>query len=284
MSGGAGERGSGEDVPEPKTLADRWIFGRLDEVIESVTKDIEAYNFSRPGETLRDFTWNELADWYLEIAKVEGDKEDILSYILRTVLKLWHPFMPFVTEEIWRQAFAEGEDDFLMVEEWPIASWKPEAGSWKQDFQVVQDIVVAIRNIRATYGVQAGKRIDAVIYGGERTKLLQEQAGIISALAKLGDLSIVESGKAPENAATAVEHGVQVFIPLGDLVDLGEERKRLEGELENVKKYIGSLRKKLDNEDFIAKAPPKVVETEKAKLAEAEERLGKLEEQLKALE
>ncbi|MEA3249846.1 MAG: valine--tRNA ligase [Patescibacteria group bacterium] len=273
-------------VPEPVTLADRWILGRLDEVVESVTNDIEGYNFSRPGETLRDFTWNELADWYLEIAKVEGDKQDILSYILRTVLKLWHPFMPFVTEEIWRQSFAEEENDFLMVAGWPSSRGAKGAGAGEgaeESFNIVKDVVVAIRNIRATHKVAAGKRIDVVIYGGEKTKLLQEQAEIIRALAKLGNVTIVESGEAPENAAAAVQHGVQVFVPLGDLVDLDEERKRLEDELDNAKKYADSLRKKLDNEQFVSKAPPQVVDAERAKLAEAESRIVKLEEQLKAV-
>jgi valyl-tRNA synthetase len=131
--------------------------------------------------------------------------------------------------------------------------------------------------------VEAGKKVDVIMYGGGKTKLLQEQAEIIRALAKLGNVTIVESGEAPENAATAVQHGVQVFVPLGDLVDLDEERRRLEGELEKARKYADTLRKKLDNESFVSKAPPQVVETEKTKLAEADSRIPKLEEQLKTI-
>lgn len=270
-------------APEPKTLADRWILGRLGEVIKSVTDDIGGFNFSRPGETLRDFTWNELADWYLEIAKVEGDKDEMLSYLLYNVLKLWHPFMPFVTEEIWRQTFAEGDGDFLMVAEWPSLMGAEAAEAAKESFNIVRDVVVAIRNIRATYGVQAGKRIDVIIYGEGRTKLLQEQAEIVRALAKLGNVTIVESGEPADKAATAVQHGVQIFVPLGDLVDLDEERRRLEAELDNVRGYADALGRKLGNEGFVAKAPPQVVEAEKAKLAEAESRIEKLTDQIATL-
>jgi len=271
---------SAKDI-EAKTLADKWILGRLDAVIASVTEDIEAYNFSRPGETLRDFTWNELADWYLEIAKVEGDKSEILSYILLNILKLWHPFMPFVTEEIYRLSFAEGEDDYLMVAEWPKESGNAGMREGGKEFDTLREVITAIRNIRATYNVEAGKKIDLTLYGP--IDLLNEQAEVIKRLARIENLTVSESGDPIEGSASAVAGGVQIFVPLAGMVDLEEEKGRLQKELDEAAKYAKILQGKLGNDGFVANAPPQVVEAEKKKLADTEEKITKLEEQLKAL-
>ncbi|MFH1047320.1 MAG: valine--tRNA ligase [Patescibacteria group bacterium] len=279
---GSLESGSGS-APEPMTLADRWILGRLDQVIESVTNDIESYNFSRPGETLRDFTWNELADWYLEIAKVEGDKSEILSYILLNVLKLWHPFVPFVTEEIYRLVFAKGDDDFLMIAAWPTpaGSRKPEAGSG--DFEIIREIITSIRNIRATYNVEAGKKVDVILFGGNRVELLNEQSEAIKKLARVENLTVEKSGEPIAGSASAVAVGVQVFVPLTGMINLEDEKKRLQKELDEANRYLKTLNGKLSNEEFVAKAPAKVIEVEKKKFADTEERIAQLTEQLNAL-
>ncbi len=268
--------------PTPKTLADKWILGRLDEVTASVTKDIEGFNFSRPGETLRDFTWTELADWYLEIAKIEGGKEKILAYILREVLTLWHPFMPFVTEEVYHRAFAKSDKDFLMIAKWPSGG-KKLSKSVADDFSVLQELIVTIRNIRATYKVEPGKKIALMIFGGKKTTLVKKHAAVIAALGKAEKLEIAVKGKRPEKAASAVVQGVQLFAPLGSLVDFEAEKKRLTEELTTAEKYRVSLEGKLGNADFVARAPATVVAGEKEKLAAQKENIGKLKEQLAAL-
>lgn len=268
--------------PKPKTLADHWILGRLDEVVTSVTKDIETFNFSRPGETLRDFTWNELADWYLEIAKIEGGKEKMLSYLLREVLALWHPFMPFVTEEVYRRAFAKGDRDFLMISAWPKGGRKmPKATA--EGFAAVQELVVAIRNVRATYKVEPGKKIDVTVHGGKKTALLKKHAAVIAGLGRVGTLDVVAKGKRPEKAASAVIKGVQLYVPLGSLVDFDAERKRLADELAQAEKYAASLEGKLGNKDFVSRAPEAVVAGEKEKLAATKDKIAKLKEQITAL-
>ena len=157
--------------PMPETLADRWILARLDETARSMTKALDELEFSRPGEELRDFTWGDLADWYLEISKIEKGKEAMLSYVLETVLALWHPFMPFVTEELYRTIFARDDKDFLMIASWPKAPAKKDKKSGAE-FALVRDIVVAVRNMRSTYHVEPGKTIDAVIVAGKRVKFL----------------------------------------------------------------------------------------------------------------
>lgn len=269
--------------PKPKTLADEWILGRLDEVVRFVTNDIEEMNFSRPGETLRDFTWNELADWYLEIAKIEGKKEAMLTHLLDSILKLWHPFMPFVTEEVYGRAFSKGADDLLMIADWPKAGGKA-AKKQDGDFAMLQEVIVAIRNIRATYKVEPGKKIDATVFAGKKAAMLREHSAIIAGLGKVATLTITEKGSKPGKSAAAVVGGIQLYVPLGSLVDADVEKKRISAELEEATKYAASLEGKLKNESFTSRAPAQVVAAEKAKLDATKEKIARLQEQMKTLE
>lgn len=273
-----------EGKPQAKTLADRWILARLDEVTVQVTDDIEGFNFSRPGETLRDFTWSELADWYLEVAKIERGKEEILSYVLHTVLKLWHPFMPYVTEEIYGRVFAADGKDFLMVAEWPEVTDVTDGVQDRADFATLQEIVSSIRNIRATYRIEPGKRIDVTLFGGKRADLLQENAEVVKGLVKVGVLTIDTEGTRPEQSASAVVQGVQIFVPLAGIVDVETEKARLSKETEETERYLASLDKKLGNASFAERAPVEVVEAERQKKKDAEEKLERLKEQIAALQ
>ena len=136
-------------IPEAKTLADEWILNGLNKTAREISENIEKFNFSMAGEKLRDFTWGELADWYLEIAKVEGGKSEILNYVLNTILKLWHPYMPFVTETIWQEVY--GADKMLMVEPW-VENGKTAAKP--KDFEIIKNIVTGIRSLRAEYRIE----------------------------------------------------------------------------------------------------------------------------------
>ncbi|MBU0625814.1 valine--tRNA ligase [Patescibacteria group bacterium] len=286
------EATKGTKFPKSKTLADKWILSRLATVIESVTLDIESYNFSRPGETLREFTWNELADWYLEIAKVEGDKSEMLSYILRTILKLWHPFMPFVTEEIWRLAFAENENDFLLVAEWPEPSKEADVLEDRQiaeeKFNKIREVVIAVRNIRSEKKIEPAKKIDSIFScHGNFSELMLDQAEIIKHLTRSLDFKISADDElarvVSNSSSTTTTSGVSIAVSLDGAVDFDQQKLKLQKDLSEANKYIGTLQGKLSNDDFITKAPSQVIEAEKKKLAEAEDRSAKLEEQLKAL-
>ncbi|MEY4744617.1 MAG: hypothetical protein RL272_562, partial [Candidatus Parcubacteria bacterium] len=268
--------------PAAKTLADKWILGRLDETVKSVTKDIESYNLSRPGETLRDFTWNELADWYLEIAKIEGGKEAMLAYLLENVLKLWHPFMPFVTEEIYKRMFAAAEGDFLMLASWPKAG-KGADKAVEKDFGLIRDVIASIRTIRANYKVEPSKKIDALLVAGKSVALLGRHEMIIRGLARVERLEIAAKHRRPEKTAGDVVRGVSVFVPLGALVDLGAEKKRLGDELAMAEKYAASLEGKLANKDFVARAPAQVVAAEREKLEATKDKVAKLKAQIEGL-
>jgi len=269
--------------PTAKTLADEWILGRLDEVVTEVTRDLEVYNLSRPAETLRDFTWNELADWYLEIAKIEGGKGEILSYLLDRLLRLWHPFVPFVTEEIYQRVFASGEADQLMVAEWPEVSGEASDTQSKRDFEGLQALIVAVRNIRANYKVEPARKVNATLYVGARVGLCRDNAEVICGLAKIDELTVAESGEPLEQAAAAVVGGMQVFVPLAGMVDLEAERQKIESEIAEAEKYRTALAGKLGNENFVSRAPEAVVAAEREKLTTTEERINRLREQLAAL-
>ncbi len=257
---------------EPKTLADRWILGRFAEVTEKITKLHENFDLSLAGEILRDFTWSDFADWYLEIAKIEGEKNDILNYILERLLILWHPFMPFVTEEIYKQY----DRSLLMVAEWPVIKAKA-SNSEAKAMQELQDVVGAIRNLRAQYKLEPKQQIEVMIVGG---KGLEDEKAVIEGLTK----STLEWVKAkPEQAASSVVGKTTIHVPLAGLVDVAKEVERMKKDLDMTLKYATSLEAKLKNQDFIKNAPAAVVESEKAKLAEAEDKAKALQEQLKAL-
>ncbi len=261
--------------PKASTLADEWILLRLDQIVSETTQGVEEYRFSQAGELLRDFTWNELADWYLEISKIEGEKDAILNYVLNTLLKLWHPYMPLVTEAIWTQVY--GNDRLLMVERWP-ASQKEVTTQVLSDFQFVRDVVISLRGIRAEYNIAPAKKIH-VVCTNEKT-LIQENQMIIKGLARVSELTV---GEKPSSAATCVVGDSELFVDLEGVVDVQKEQDRIQKELDSLRPYIAGLEKKLGNKKFLDGAPDNVVVQEEEKLSDAQLKLEKLEKQFKTL-
>ena len=262
----------------PKTLADRWILSRLDQVIADTTSHLAAFRFSQAGEALRDFTWSEFADWYLEIAKVQMKSGDagttlaILHHVLKTVLTLWHPFMPFVTETIWQQS---GFGTMLMIEAWPTV---PEKGMVAkllnmvhsdadaiEEFGKMQELITTLRNLRAEAKVPAGKRVKARIAPYEIAIAYEE---IILALAMIEEITFAGEGLA---------------LDLAGLIDVAAETARLTKEIADLEKYVGIQEGKLGNADFVARAPAAIIDKEKQKLAEAKAKIVTLNAQLKTL-
>jgi valyl-tRNA synthetase len=261
----------------PATLADRWILSRLNNLKLDVGKFLDEYNFSAAGELLREFMWNDFADWYLEIAKVEGNKGEILSAVLSDLLKLWHPFMPFVTEAIW-SSFERPEMASLIVAEWPKADKNLIDKKAEKEFVFLQEVIVKIRNLRAEQKVEPGKKVDVSIKNSEG---LVEASEIIRVLAKVENLTFVS--EKPQSAAGAIVGKTEIYLLLAGLVDIEKEKERLEKEVASIGGYVESLEKKLGNAEFVKNAPQKVVDENKARLAEAREKLAKLEEQLNEL-
>jgi valyl-tRNA synthetase len=253
---------------------------RLNALVEGVTSDLNTFNFSFPAERLREFTWSELADWYLEIAKIEGNKSGMLNYILNTILKLWHPYLPFVTEAIWREVY--GADKLLLVEAWPKAEKSKKTKEMSQ-FEVLKNTISGIRSIRTDYRVTPQTKVHVVVNAGKDKEFFTIGGKIIEVLGRVEPLEIKERAEKPHHAAGFVLGSIEVFIDLEGVVDFEKERARLEKEVATVAPYAKSLEKKLSVGDFAKHAPPDVVEKEKQKLAEAQEKLTKLNEQLKQL-
>lgn len=282
-----------EDMPEAKTLADKWVLNKLNATIESATQALDQSNFSLASEILYDFTWSDFADWYLEIAKVEGDKDEILLYTLQTILKLWHPFIPFVTEEIWKHLDlpAQAGKEMIMVAKWPsfapaftevMAGKKATAGDAQVEFDLIKDIITSIRNLRSENKIEPAKLVDVTIIAGDKKDLIESQIEIIKKLARC-EIIIAEKGSKPENSIGTVIGGVEIYISLAGLVDIEAEKQRLQKEIDMAQNYIKGIELKLANEDFIAHAPEAVVNGEKNKLKTTQDKLEKLQDQLSNL-
>jgi valyl-tRNA synthetase len=260
------------------TGAETWILNRCNSLIGEVKKDIEVFAFSQVGEKIIDFVWNDFADWYLEASKFEDseNKQAILLHVLRTVLKLLHPFAPFVTEVIWKKF----NSSMLMVEKYPEELKNNFIGSYGvADFEEVRKIVVAIRNARSENKIEPAKKVEAVIYGGENTAWLKKNEVLIKSLKTgISDLKISEKGEKISNAIYAAVGGIEIYL-IG-AIDTEKEKARIEKEISNLEKFVAALNGKLSNQEFVGKAPEKVVAVEKEKLAKAEMELAKLKEQL----
>jgi len=267
--------GKDEDAIDVKdlTLADKWILSETGKLVGRVTEDIEKFNFSQAGEKLQNFTWNDFADWYLEVSKFENNqaKDLILTKILETILKLWHPFMPFVTEAIWQEA---GNSGLLLVEPWPKKE-KLFALKNSADFEIVKSLVILIRNARSENKIEPGKKIKAVIYAPDSQALIESQADLIKGLRTgIAELEVKASGPKIEQ---------EIYIPFGQMeiyliggIDKDKEEKRLEKESGNLEKLIASMEKKLSNKEFLDKAPEAIVKKEKEKLKTWQDDLEKL--------
>jgi valyl-tRNA synthetase len=296
------ELSAGDDRDDDWTLPDSWIWARLQELVRNVERLFQGHQYGEGGRQIYEFFWNEFADWYVEAAKLqlaEGGKRarltvETLARTLDLSLRMLHPFIPFVTEELWgrlKQSLLASPLNRL-AEDWPaaliIAPWpapRPEEG-WETakvaQFSLIQEVVRAIRNLRAEKNIKAGRRIPAILIGGANTPMLLDQAPILAALAQLDPASLtIQSSLAqkPSGHITLVIGTVEVYLPLAGLVDLEIERQRLEKELADTLAQIARLETLLGSA-FAEKAPPAVVQKEREKLASYQETAAKLKIQI----
>ena len=244
----------------PKTLADEWILAELNKIIQTTTKNIEEFKFSQAGEELYEFTWSKLADWYLEVAKLEGAKEEILLYILERLLILWHPFCPFVTEVLWQNLSPEP----LIIQSWPSLAGKIKKPALTE-FAYIQALVSAIRNARAEHRVNP-KKIFTCAIETDRHQLVAGNQKIIEGLAK-----VRLTPKSPGLKLSVGSANITLDIKINQ-----EVFKTRAKELKNLERYINIQEAKLANKEFTGKAPATVIMGEQAKLAQAQDRFKKL--------
>jgi len=265
------------------TLLDKWIIIRINNLISTITFNFDNNNFSIAAESLRDFTWNDLADWYLEVSKFENskDKNKVFNYVIENLLKLWHPFIPFVTEKIW----SENNETMLLVEKWPVENKifsNSEVDENDEQVNLIIDMVQAIRNARSENKVAPAKKIKAVVYTGLKYNLIKAQENLIKNL-KTGieEIEIKDKGEKIEKAIYITVGGIEIYL-IG-AVDEEKEKIRISKEIENLGKITKSLEMKLNNKDFVANAPEAIVNKEKEKLSNWKSEFEKLTEQLKNL-
>ncbi len=270
------------------TLADRWILSRLHKVIASVTDDFEHFRFSQAGETLREFTWGDFADWYLEIKKVEGDPHNLLLTTYNLLLKLWHPFTPYVTEVLWKHLHEKQKDtlrakhsgvekrSLLIVSEWPKSEKKYNDIAAENAFALIQKSVMLIRNARATYRIPAPTKLNIMIAARSQFSLFAENQSIITRCANLALCTVTKETERPVDAIPISVGKSVIYLLVGGIVDVAKEQERIKGEIEKQMAYVSSLEKKLSNEEFTAKAPGEIVEQERAKWEAAREELERL--------
>lgn len=289
--------------PGDYTLADSWIWARLQTLIRDVERQFQNFQYGQAGQQIYDFIWSDFADWYVEIAKQElaegGSRAaraaDTLACVFDMALRLLHPFTPFVTEEIWGHLHSAVRESPLkdICKDWPdaliIAKWPeprdPEGWEAEKtaDFELIQEIVRSIRNLRAEKNVAPSKKIAASVSAGAKTDLLKAQSTIIASLAGLDhSLFTIHSSlkEKPADSAALVVGSVEIYLPLAGMVDLASEKTRLEKELKEAESHIQRLENLL-NGDFAQKAPPALVQKERDKLAAYKDTAEKIKAQLK---
>ena len=288
--------------PAQWTLADQWVQTRHQQLVRDVNRLFDVHQYGEAGRQIYEFFWSEFADWYLEIAKLQmaegGDRAYYTAQTLMTILdsslRLLHPFVPFITEELWGNlkttcknhpanfAPKSGWRDALMISEWPESTLESnDEEGVLQNFILVMDIVRAIRNFRTEKNVKPGTKLEALITAGEKTSILLQQAGTIAALAHLDreKITIVAQTGKTENQPGMVVSGVEIFLTLEEVINKEEERQRLELELKEVLGQVERLQTLLGS-SFAERAPAQVVEKEKQKLAAFLDTAAKLKQQL----
>ncbi|MDL0420320.1 valine--tRNA ligase [Caldibacillus thermoamylovorans] len=280
------------DLNGKKSVADEWILTRLNETIETVTNLAEKYEFGEVGRALYNFIWDDFCDWYIEMAKLPLYGEDetakkttrsVLAYVLDQTMRLLHPFMPFITEEIWQNLPHEGES--ITVAEWPKV--RPELSNQEasEQMKLLVEIIRSVRNIRAEVNTPMSKKIAMIINAHDEKILdtLETNKAYLERFCNPEMLTIGVGVLAPEKAMTAVVSGAEIYLPLQGLINIEEEITRLEKELEKLNKEVERVQKKLANEKFVAKAPAQVVEEERAKEKDYLEKRATVQERLEEL-
>ncbi|SFK70128.1 valyl-tRNA synthetase [Paenibacillus sp. 1_12] len=265
--------------------ADRWILHRLNETVRDVTRLIDTYEFGETGRVLTNFIWDDLCDWYIEFSKLslygadaEAKKktQSVLAYVLDQTQRLIHPFMPFISEEIWQHLPHEGETITLAA--WPLYNADWEAADAVQEMNLLMDVIRTVRNIRAEVNVPMSKKIELLIKPAneEALTILQRNEEYIRRFSNTSLLEISLTLTNPDKAMTGILTGAELYLPLAGLIDISQELARLEKELQSLHGEVERIEKKLGNEGFVAKAPAKVIDEEKAKLADYADKRDKV--------
>ena len=275
------------------TLADRWILSRYARNVRDVTENLDKFELGEAGRMIYEFIWNEFCDWYIELTKARlYDKENararntalyVLSHVLEGTLRLLHPFMPFITEEIWQKVPHSDELQSIMVAQWPEGDEAYISGDIEARMTAIMETIKTVRNMRAEVGAAPSKKSELILSVADEAlrAVFTENQAYLDKLASSEPITILPAGAGkPENAMAGVVSGVEIYLPLKGLIDVEKETARLQKEQEKLQKEIKRLTGKLSNEGFLAKAPEQVVAAEREKLAGYEEKLKAVESRI----
>ena len=274
-------------------LVDRWMLSRLHETIDAINKDMENFRINEALHKIYSLIWDDFCDWYIELIKADEPgasiPEDRLSRgfnFFEQLMKLLHPFMPFITEEIWQLIRDRDTDEAMIVASWPEFQEKSVSKSDQALFESIQKMISAIRNIRAEFNLNPNDQIDLLIKAknNEIADALSNNEWIFRKLQSIDSFEVSADLEKPETSASAVIEGTELFVPLEGLIDLDKERNRIQKEIDRLEGFLKSIEGKLNNEGFVNNAPEDVVQKERDKKEDTKTNLQKLREILQELD
>lgn len=258
-------------------LPEQWILSRLQKAIKDVNRQLDRFHFNEAAKVIYEFVWSDYCDWYIEIAKTRfnGDDNDLANisravsvHVLKKILALLHPYAPFITEELWTY-FKNDDDKDLIISEWPLVNKNWINRNADNKINMLQELISAVRTIRSSMNVPPSRQADMIVKtNGSGAKILQRYETIIKYFCKIKSISYDENAVKPPQSAVAVVKDLEIFIPLGGLIDFTLEAKRLLKRKTELESILGNIRNKLNNQDFLTRAPDKVVQREREKLDE----------------
>jgi valyl-tRNA synthetase len=276
------------------TLADNWILSRFNATVAEVTRNMERYDLGEAGRVLYEFIWNEFCDWYIELAKPrlygretpasKATAQYTLCYVLEHTMCLLHPFMPFLTEEIWQCLPHKGQT--IMLTTWPESGATLDNQAAENEMALIMEVIKVIRNIRSEMNIAPGRQVELIIAANnaENLAILENGQAYLKHLANVGEFTLVTSlAEKPSQAVTAMVKGMEIFLPLAGLIDLEKEKERLEKEIAKLDQELARVNGKLNNQGFIAKAPEDVIAKEKTKRDEYQQKKDALQARLTSL-
>jgi valyl-tRNA synthetase len=286
-------------APSHRSEADEWILSRLQTTITETANSIEQYRFDHAAQTLYDFVWNEYCDWYLELSKPvlwddtssnemrQGTLRTLLE-VLETILRLMHPLMPFITEEIWQNVAARLDisGDTIMLAQWPEADHEQINGEAEAEMEWLKSIIVAVRTIRSESNIPPGDEL-ALILGNtvaDDSARVTRHTQALAKLAKVASISIAKAGEEQAPTLSALAGTIEVMVPMAGVIDVDKELARLDKELDRLTAERGRLAGKLSNDNFVARAPADVVDKERIKLADIETSISSITTQKSKME
>ena len=264
-----------DDLPDKNLkLPELWILNRLQFAISRVNKHLDNFNFNEAAKVIYEFTWSDYCDWYIEISKTSFYKNEesytntvkiVSKYVLKKIIILLHPYAPFVTEEIWSKIKKQSDSD-LIVTNWPMIDKKWINKSLEDEMKILKNLISSVRTIRSQMNVPPNRLCNMVVQCNNQQKsILNSHSLIIKSLAKIDNINMTEDAKKPAQAATAIVDNMEIFIPLDGIIDLDVEKSRLQKRINELNMHLVTVNNKLENKDFLKRAPEDVVLREKDK-------------------